>query len=190
MKRYNEINKKEKLNIGCGRIVKLAIAGLLAASFLIVFGSDSVKANEVEEADGCCTVESEKKEEKVPSYLPIHPDSNTRISDIKKYYAVSQDETSIYDLKPGSVYVMYESPTWIPFSGGYKLIRVEKRWERERGGIFRLFDATITTIQYYDYAENEHVMNMPIGGGFCRFYSLNRITNVYDPSLENQMDII
>lgn len=169
MKKYEGINK----------ISKMVIAGILAVAFMILCGFSPVQAGEYEQTGNA-----------VLSRLPDHPDRSISVSEIKKYYAVSKKETSIYNLQPGTVYVMYETPSLIPCSGGYKLIRVEKRWEQERGGIFAWFDATMTTIQYYDYAENTYEMNAPIGGGFYRFYSLDKISNIYEPSLENQMDII
>ena len=158
---------------------KMIIAGILAATFMVLCGFSPVQAGEYEQTENAVLLR-----------LPVHPDRNTGVSEIKKYYSVAKKETSIYNLQPGTVYVMYETLGPIPCSGGYKLIRVEKRWEQERGGIFAWFNATVTTIQYYDYAENTYEMNVPIGGGIYRFYSLDKIKNIYEPSLENQMDII
>lgn len=179
-------------------VTKAAFIALLTASFIIILNYKTVKAADYSDDVDYYTVNDDSqykdttydKEMAKLNSLPEHPNRNVGISDIKKYYAVNRQKTSIYALKPGTVYVMYETPNCVPLSGGYKLIRIEKTWERKRGGIFSLFDATITTAQYYDYAEDAMEMNTPIGGGFCRFFSLDKIKSPTDPSLENQMDII
>lgn len=119
--------------------------------------------------------------------LPESPNQFLSADDLLDYYRLTNKEVGIYDLKPGKVYYMsYHPMNFSAFVKNDYFISIDKVWEQKRGGLFGVFgDFTKRTIQYRDMITGEVCYNRPLSADL-RFYELEKIKQVTDPSLRNQ----
>lgn len=119
--------------------------------------------------------------------LPKVPDRYVSAEDLFKYYRMNGKEVGIYDLRPDRIYYMYYMPT--SFSIFYKhdyFVVIDKVWEQKRGGLIGMLgNFTKRTVQYTDVETGEVNYNRPLTYE-VRFFELEKIERVSDPSISNQ----
>ena len=118
--------------------------------------------------------------------LPESPNQFISGEDLFDYYRLTDREVGIYDLKPGKVYYMNFQPMhFSALVNNDYFVAIDKVWEQERGGLFKVFgDFTQRTIQYRDMITGEVCYNRPLSSDL-RFFELEKIQSVTDPSLKN-----